>query len=218
MCLATVFLLAVTPDRAGTTRLAAAPRSTLVLTGSSNLAQWQCRGMALSGTMDIDAPIEKINEVIDRVEDGNMSVWMSDPSGGRFPQPRFELTVPVDTLRCTGGRPMERDMRNALKAGRNPMIRFHLLEVSGPIAHDMDQHTYRATIIGQLSLAGVERDIELSVWAERVARNRFRLRSELPLRMSDFGITPPRALLGLIQANDHLTVEFDLLLEVAPNA
>src|SRR5206468_4733611 len=34
----------------GATRLAIAPRSTLVLTGSSNLARWQCRGAAPQGT------------------------------------------------------------------------------------------------------------------------------------------------------------------------
>jgi polyisoprenoid-binding protein YceI len=211
-------LASATRGQAGATHLAMAPRSILVLTGSSNLSQWQCRGAALQGTMDVDASIEKINDVIDRVEDGNMSVWMSEPSAGRFPQPRFELTIPVDTLRCSGGRRMEHDMRNALKADRNPVIRFRFVEVSGAIAHDMDEHLYHAAITGRLSLAGVERDIEVSVSAQRVARDRFRLRTVLPLRMSDFGIVRPTALFGLIHANDDLTVEFDLILEVATDA
>src|SRR5947209_11482898 len=92
-----------------TTHLAIAPQSTLLLRGSSNIAHWQCRGTALGGSMEIDASINKINEVIDRIEDGNISAWMTAPAAGRFPQPRFDLSISVDSLRCTGGRPMARD-------------------------------------------------------------------------------------------------------------
>ena len=198
----------------GTTRLATAPQSVLLLSGSSNLARWQCRGATLSGSMEIDAPLDKINEVIDRVEDGNMSAWMSEPAAGRFPQPRFDLSIPVDSLRCTGGRPMERDLRNAMRADRNPLIQFQFIAASGAIEHDLDEHLYRATISGRLSLAGASRDIELTVVAERLTSRRFRLRSRLPLQMSDFGITAPTALFGLIHADDSLVVEFDLVLEV----
>src|SRR5919201_1580656 len=94
LMLAVGLLLVARTGRAAITRLAIAPGSTLRLEGSSNLAGWRCRGTAMSGSMEVDAPIDKINEVIDRIEDGNMSVWMSDPSGARFPQPRFELSIP----------------------------------------------------------------------------------------------------------------------------
>src|SRR5438067_2245179 len=124
LMLAVGLILIARSGLAETTRLAIAPESTLLLKGSSNLAHWQCRGTTLSGSMELDAPIDKINEVIDRIEDGNMSVWMSEPAAGRFPAPRFDLSIPVDSLRCTGGRPMERDMRNAMKADHNPLIQF----------------------------------------------------------------------------------------------
>jgi len=202
---------------ADTTRMAIAPQSSIVLTGSSNLAQWKCRGGGLKGGMEVDASIAKINQVIDRIEDGNMSVWMREPSAGRFPQPRFELNLPVNGFRCTGGRPMERDMRNAMRADRNPEIRFRFTEISSPISHDMDAGLYRAIVLGRLSLAGVEREIEVEVTAQRLSQDRFRLRAGIPLRMRDFGIAAPTALFGLIRAADALTAEFDLTLEVAPN-
>ena len=212
-------LAAVSQDSvAQVTRLAISPQSTLVLTGSSNLAPWKCRGTSLNGVMEVDASIAKINEVIDRIEDGNMSAWMSEPSAGRFPQPRFELNLPVRAFRCTGGRPMERDMRNAMRADRNPEIRFRFTGISGSIGHDMDAGLYGAIVTGRLSLAGTEREIEVEVTAQRLSHERFRLRANIPLRMRDFGITAPTALFGLIRAADSLTAEFDLTLEVAPNA
>jgi hypothetical protein len=209
-----VGLLLARTGQAAITRLAIAPGSSLRLDGKSNIAHWQCRGTTMSGSMEVDAPIDKINEVIDRVEDGNISVWMSDPSAGRFPQPRFGLSIPIDSLRCSGGRPMEHDMRDAMKAERHPLIEFQFTGVAGEIEHDLDAHLYRTAITGSLSLAGTSREIELSVVAERLTHRRFRLRSRLPVRMSDFGIEPPTALFGLIHADDALAVEFDLVLEV----
>ncbi len=200
---------------ATTAHLAIAPRSALTLNGSSNMARWRCSGTTLYGTMEIDASLEKVNEVIDRIEDGNMSRWMDNPEAGRFPPPRFELSIPIDTLRCNGGRPMEKDMRNALRAGQYPAIRFRFRNVSGGIGHDIDRRSYHAVITGELSLAGTTREVELTVYAERLSRRLFRLRALMPLRMTDFGIDPPRALLGFVRADDDFTVGFDFLLEPA---
>ncbi len=203
-------------DAADATRLTIAPRSTLVLNGSSNVASWRCRGSTMSGDVTLAVPLEKINEVIDRIEDGNVGVWMSNPAAGRFPPPRFALSIPIDTLRCSGGRPMERDMMRALKAKQFPSIDFRFDDVRGPIEHDLDQRLYRTAIAGHLALAGVTRELTVPVIAERLLPNRFRLRAELPVRMTDFSISPPKALFGLVKANDGLTVTFDLILEAAP--
>ena len=55
--------------------------------------------------------------------------------------------------------------------------------------------------------------MRVPVVAERVARDRFRLRARLPLRMTDFGVTPPTALFGMVKAKDDLVVTFDLYLQ-----
>ena len=195
------------------TRLAVAPRSTLSLAGSSNVAAWRCTGNTLLGAMEIAAPIDRINDVIDRIENGDIAVWMADPARARFPRPQFELEIPIDALRCSGGKPMERDLHAALKAGSFPSIRFELRELRGAVTHDIDAHTYEAHIVGELSIAGATRPLEIVASAQRVARDRFRLRAVMPLKMTDFGIVPPRALFGLVRAADDLTVTFDLLLE-----
>ena len=191
--------------------VAGAPRG-LVLEGSSNVTDWRCRGTTLDGRMEVAAPLAHINAVIDRIEDGNIAQWMGNPSAARFPQPSFDLTIPVATLRC-GNRQMERDMYRALRSQAHPAIEFRFTELVGGVSHDIDRGTYRATIAGELTLAGAKRTIRVPVEATRLAPHRFRLRARLPLRMTDFRITPPTALFGIVKAKDDLVVNFDLVLE-----
>jgi hypothetical protein len=221
VCFAAAIVFAISSSVAmaapsGTTRLTIAPRSTLVLNGSSNVAPWRCTGKMMSGEAMVAAPLAKVNEVIDRIEDGNIGPWMSNPAAGKFPTPSFAFSIPIDTLRCTGGKPMERDLTQTLKAARFPSIDFQLDGVRAGIEHDLDEHLYRTSIGGHLALAGVTRELTVPVSAERLSRTSFRLRAELPVRMTDFAIAPPTALFGMIKAKDALVVRFDLVLEAAP--
>ena len=198
---------------AGATQLTAGSSSVVVLEGSSNVTSWQCRGTSIEALMLVATSAEHINEVIDRIEDGNIGVWMANPSRGHFPEPRFELAIPVTTFRC-GNRVMESDMRRALKSSAHPSVRFSFRTMRGGIRHDIDSGLYHAEITGDLTLAGVTRTIDLTVSAQRLSRKAFRIRADLPLRMTDFNVTPPTALFGAIRARDTLTVRFDLTLEV----
>ena len=210
MRLLLILLLTLPAYAADTTRLVSAAASRLVLQGSSNVAPWRCSGTTLEGRMDVAAPLERINYLIDRIEDGNIA--QLTPATARFPQPTFQLKVPVTTLRCGNGK-MERDMYRALRAAAHPTIEFRFEKLVGGVTHDIDGGAYRARIAGVLSLAGSTRNIVIEVEAKRIANDRFRLQAKLPLRMTDFRITPPTALFGAIKANDHLTVHFDLVLQ-----
>ena len=190
--------------------LVAAAGSNLSLEGSSNVKDWRCGGSALEARMDVAAPLAQINSIIDRIEDGDVA--RLDPRAASFPPPAFRLRVPVESLRC-GNRQMERDMYRALRSAENPVIDFAFHELDGGITHDIDGGSYHATITGDLTLGGTARRVKIQVEAVRVARDRFRLRARLPLRMTDFRITPPTALFGMVKARDELEVRFDLYLK-----
>jgi hypothetical protein len=190
--------------------LIASSGSQVVLDGSSNVTDWRCSGSTLDARMEVDAPLAHINTIIDRIEDGDVAKL--DPNFASFPQPDFELQLPVTSLRCGNGR-MERDMYNALRADKYPTIDFRFHKLVGGVEHDIDAKTYRATVAGELTLAGARRRIELPIEAVRIGRDRFRLRARLPLRMTDFRITPPTALFGMVKAKDELIVNFDLILQ-----
>lgn len=215
--LLSMLLLASAVHAAEATRLTAGAASTVVLEGSSNVTDWRCRGTSIDARMVVATSPDHLNEVIDRIEDGNVGVWMSNRSQGSFPAPEFDLAIPVTTLRC-GNRVMESDLRRALNADAHPAVRFSFRELRGGVRHDLDTGLYHAAIAGDLTLAGVTRTIDLRVSAQRLSRTAFRVRAILPLRMTDFAVTPPSALFGVIRARDNLTVHFDLTLEVAAAA
>ena len=212
--LVSMLLLASAAHAAEATRLTAGAASAVVLEGTSNVTGWRCRGTSIDARMVVATSPDHINDVIDRIEDGNVGVWMSSPSRGSFPAPEFELTIPITTFRC-GNRVMESDLRRALKADAHPAVQFSFRAVRGGIQHDLDTGLYHAAITGDLTLAGVTRTIGLTVSAQRLSRTSFRVRAGLPLRMTDFDVTPPSALFGAIRARDQLTVHFDLTLDVA---
>lgn len=177
---------------AETTQFVAGSASRLVLLGSSNVKDWRCSGTTLDGRMDVAG-----EEIIDGIE-------------------FFRLRVPVQSLRC-GNRQMERDMYRALRSEQNPIIDFQFRELIGVVERGLDDGRYRATIAGELSLAGARRRVRVPVEAVRIAPDRFLLRARLGLRMTDFRITPPTALFGMVKAKDDLEVQFDLVLQVARN-
>jgi hypothetical protein len=179
-----------------TTRLVAANPSKLVLEGSSNVASWRCSGTTLEGGMEVAAPLSEI---------GDIGEWIASPT--------FRLRIPVTTLRCGNGR-MERDMYRALRSQSHPSIDFRFVNLVGSV-REGGNGTHYAKIAGVLSLAGATRNIVVDVEAKRIAPDRIRLRARLPLRMTDFRITPPTALFGAIKANDDLIVHFDLVLGAA---
>ena len=208
-----LFTCAFAASAAESTRLVSGGASQLVLQGSSNVAPWRCSGRTIDGRMEVAAPLSRINNVIDRIEDGNVAMLTAQTAS--FPQPTFRLKVPVNTIRC-GNRQMERDMYEALRSDAHPMIEFQFAELVGGINHDIDHGSYRAKIAGTLSLAGARKNVSVDVEAQRIARDRFRLKARLPLRMTDFRITPPTALFGMVKAKDELIVHFDLILQENP--
>lgn len=211
------FLLAWWPAQASasTTRLSAGPGSSVVLAGSSNVKDWKCRSTSVDAQMAVATSPDHLNEVIDRVEDGSIGVWMNDRSKARLPMPQFQLRIPVTTFRC-GNSVMESDLRRAMKSESHPDVSFSLRGLKSGIRHDLNNGIYRARVEGELSLAGVRRIIDVEVAVRRVSRKRFRVSAELPLKMTDFGISPPTALFGAVRARDQLTVRFDLMLEIDP--
>jgi polyisoprenoid-binding protein YceI len=120
---------------------------------------------------------------------------------------RVELIVPVESFDCGKAR-MNRDMYEALKASSHPEIGFLLDGVEVVDSNSDGEYNLRAT--GRLSLAGEERQVTLSVRSTTFPDGRLRAAGAVDLLMSDFGITPPKALLGLVRARDQITVAFEL--------
>lgn len=197
------------------TRFAVEKASSITLDGSSNIARWQCKGTTINGLFEVRASLDDINTTMDRLEKSGARSFSPQGASGET-QPAVDLRIPVSSLGC-GNPKMNHDMYAALKSERYPIIQFRFREVRGAIARDAAHDQYRATIRGDISLAGTTRTLDLDVIAERIDRQHFRVRSSIPVRMTDFGITPPTGLFGMIKARNELVVGFNLLLKTGPH-
>lgn len=69
-------------------------------------------------------------------------------------------------------------------------------------------------VAGSLTVAGVTRRVEVDLEGVQLGQELVQAQGKTELVMSDYAIDPPKALLGLIEVRDHLTVHFDLLASV----
>ena len=116
----------------------------------------------------------------------------------------FELAVPVATLR-SGNDGLDKNMHKALKAVAHPQITFSFVRfVTGGAPGTVQAQ-------GRLTVAGVERDIALEITTARNG-DTFVVKGHVQLLMTDFGIAPPKAMLGMLKTDPKVTVTVEAVL------
>jgi polyisoprenoid-binding protein YceI len=118
----------------------------------------------------------------------------------------FEIAIPVLKL-SSPKEGLDKNMHKALKAQEHPEITFRLLrlEAAGP------DGTFRG--VGVLRVAGVEKEIALAVTTQ-LKDGAMTVKGEVDLLMPDFGIAPPKAMLGMLKTDPKVKVTFETLLAI----
>src|SRR5262249_28707017 len=114
------------------------------------------------------------------------------------------VRIPVAEIKSDHDR-MTRIMLDALKAKAFPEVQYEMIKAT-PEQPTGDAFTLRTE--GKLTIAGVTRDVRMDVTATRSADQRYVLTGEAPIRMTDYRITPPVAMLGTLKTGDAVTVAF----------
>lgn len=194
---AAMALAAPAPEVRGETYvLVPAAGSQVKLEGTSNLHDWEATGIVITGEIEIPA---------DFLLDPQQAA-MKHLQGGGGPPP-VEVEIPVESI-ASDKRRLNRLMYAALLAEEHPLIRYRLLQAA--VLEDEFDHPdrFRLATAGELRVAGVERPLEMEVLVERGADSQVVVSGTVDLKMSEFGINPPRALLGTLRTADELTVSF----------
>jgi polyisoprenoid-binding protein YceI len=133
--------------------------------------------------------------------EGFVVLQPGNPGSVRVQQGRFQ----VDAGKMTGGRGaiMDRLMYGALKSDEHPTIRYELIQAE-PASGGLNTK-------GRVTIAGVTREIDGTVQAERLPDGRVRFTGSYPLLMSDYGMTAPTAMFGALRTGDEVVVRFELL-------
>jgi len=154
--------------------------SRLWVEGTSTIHDWECTAGQVSASLD------------------------ATPSGnGLASIGALTVTTPVSALDCGNGT-MSGKARDAL--GSSP-IRFTLsrAQVGTP-----NGGRFLVEADGQLSIHGTARAQHIRVQGQSLSNGRFRFTGEIPVDMTQFGVTPPRAMAGTLRTGDRVTVKFDV--------
>jgi polyisoprenoid-binding protein YceI len=121
------------------------------------------------------------------------------------------LAVAVRSLK-TGDQTRDRDMWKAFEQERFPEIRFEIERVETSFPSVGDQTDVLLTIHGRLTIHGVTRSVTFP-GRIRLRDGKLWVRGENRIKMSDFGIAPPRRL--MLKVKDSVLASFNLNLAPA---
>jgi polyisoprenoid-binding protein YceI len=184
----------------GAVALTVAPGASLELDGDSTLHHYSAKAHGLEIGVKIDPA---------RATEAGRPSDVESLIRGHVVR-TLELTVPVDKL-SSGERGLDANLRKALKGDRYKQIRFEMdsYEVLAPSA---GASGFVITMHGRLSLAGVEKKIDVSAKGVRL-NGSIQLSGSKDLLMTDYQIKPPTMMLGAIKTANLITVKFNATLQ-----
>lgn len=186
-------------------------QSRALLEGDSTIRSWSVASDTVHGGIQLPWSAGEVDEFYRWVlqAPGEAAGQINTVLKAAPPAVRAELKIKVKELESGNDR-MERDMREALKAGKHPWIVFTFTGVTNVIDVSK-QHREGCLVLrttGSLRLAGVEKDVQLDFNLSPADNGGYLLVSQRTFRMTDFGITPPTALFGLLKAHDEVDIHY----------
>lgn len=124
---------------------------------------------------------------------------------------KAELTVLTKSLDCRH-KIMNRDMYQTLKAEHYPTITLSISQVLIPIQNINARWKLEGPVTTEayLTLAGMKRKIDLLVTISQPFSNIYRFTAKKNLLLTDFGLTPPTVLMGMVKVKNEIILDIDL--------
>jgi polyisoprenoid-binding protein YceI len=172
----------MSPPQRDAVRVDAREGSRVWIEGSSNVHDWSCRAEAFEASVDVDPKREERNGTAIR---------------------RVNVRLNARDLKC-GNRKMEHDLYATLRANDKANPSYIVADFQ-PVPGSTNATQ------GNVAVVGVERPVTIQINIERMPDGTMKASGAIPLLMTDFGITPPTGLFGLIRSRNEITVKFDLI-------
>ncbi len=118
----------------------------------------------------------------------------------------IKVTVGVKTLK-SGKKTMDNKCYDALKADSFPNIGYEFKSASD--LKSTGNGNYTAVFNGNLTIAGNTKTVPIDVTINATTGS-ITIKGRKAIKMTDFGVEPPTALLGTIKTGDDITIDFNL--------
>jgi hypothetical protein len=115
------------------------------------------------------------------------------------------VKIPVESLKSEKGRMMDNKTYEAFKSEKYPTITFLLS------SEKINPAPGTVTLKGVLSMAGASKPVELLATYRILSGGELQITASKKIKMTDFKMEPPTAMMGTIQVGDEVTISFDLV-------
>lgn len=116
------------------------------------------------------------------------------------------VKIPVISIKSGKGI-MDNKTYDAFDSKKNPNIIFQLTEASTVKLSDKESEF---TLIGNVTMAGETRKISFKTFGKITKSGDYQLKGSVPLKMTDFKMKPPTAMLGAMKTGDAITIKFEV--------
>ena len=116
-----------------------------------------------------------------------------------------KLTIPVLGIKSTKGKTMDKKTWEALKSEEHPNI---LCSLNTFDIKSASEDNYTISAKGDLTVAGSTQPLELQFTAKYTDTELLVFTGSKALKMTDFNVKPPKALLGTLKTGDEITIKF----------
>jgi hypothetical protein len=154
-------------------------------------------------TIDGTSNLHNWNENVEKVSGKGVVKW---GSGNEFTFHSFNIVMEVNSIKSTEGSTMNNKTYKALKSDKFPQISFLLIDPVNAIPQGASAHT--ATAKGTLTIAGVTKVVDMPIKISEDANKKITVEGTQKVKMSDYGIKAPTAVLGMLKTGDVITISF----------
>ncbi len=159
-------------------------KNTMTIKGTSNMHDWE-------------SSVEKV--------DGDVAIAFSED--GWMNIQRLTVWIDVKSLKGSKGSKMDKLTRKALKADAYPRITYSMEKIN---SIEKTDDGFMINAMGNLTIAGTPKIIDLEIKGKLLPNGAILFESTKALKMTDFNVEPPTALLGVLKTRNEVLISFSI--------
>ena len=120
----------------------------------------------------------------------------------------IQVSIKSKSIKSTKGDLMDKKTHHALKSGQHPLITYKMKRAN------VDEKNSTVRMDGTLTIAGTSREVPLTLTYKVLSGQQISFKTSHEIKLKDFKIKPPTAMMGTIRTGEKVTVSLDMVVHV----